>query len=143
MTTHPHPDLQLLKSHLQDIHDSIAYFQPLIARPPILDSSFDAAEESNEENQWLKQENIPGLKKLKENTKIDLGILDKVISTSCFSKKKKKKEMNPYNSSFSSSLTILIVPIYLLCPRMLHTLLLYGMKFCVLRRRSCLYSKPS
>ncbi|KAF8802371.1 hypothetical protein BYT27DRAFT_7226460 [Phlegmacium glaucopus] len=77
MTTSPHPDLQLLKSHLQQIHDSISFFKPLIARPPIIDSSFDPSDESNEENQWLKQENIPGLKKLKENIKIDLGMLDK------------------------------------------------------------------
>lgn len=68
-----------LKSHLQRIHDSIPYFQPLIARPPILDSSFEAANESNEEHQWPKQEGIPGLKKLKENIGIDLESLNKVL----------------------------------------------------------------
>jgi hypothetical protein len=78
MTEHPAAELHLLKSHLQRIHDSIPYFQPLTARPPILDSSFEAANESNDESQWLKQENIPGLKKLKENIGIDLVALDKV-----------------------------------------------------------------
>ena len=73
-----HPDLRLLKSHLQQIYESISYFQPLTPRPPILDSSFEAANESNEESQWLKQENIPGLKKLKANIGIDLVALDKV-----------------------------------------------------------------
>ncbi len=75
-------DLQLLKSRLQQIHDSIPYFQPLTARPPILDSSFEATNESTEESQWLKQENIPGLKKLKENIGIDLVVLDKVLLNS-------------------------------------------------------------
>ena len=73
------PNLQLVKSHLQQIYDSISQFQPLTPRPPILDSSFEAASESNEESQWLKQENIPGLKKLKENIGIDLAALEKVL----------------------------------------------------------------
>ena len=95
-TKSPHADLQLVKSHLQQIHDSISYFKPLTARPPILDSSYDSTNESNEENQWLKQENIPGLKKLKDNIKIDLAALDKVtFFFSLFCKQKKKVDMNP------------------------------------------------
>ncbi|KAF8153239.1 hypothetical protein B0H34DRAFT_97427 [Crassisporium funariophilum] len=79
MTALPHIELQILKSRLQQIHNAISNFQPLTARPPILDSSYDAANETNEENQWLKQENIPGLKKLRDNIKIDLGVLEKFL----------------------------------------------------------------
>ncbi|KAF8958952.1 hypothetical protein BDZ97DRAFT_1906350 [Flammula alnicola] len=75
----PHPDLQSLKLQLLQIHDAIANFKPLTERPPILDSSFDAANEINEENQWLHQESVPGLKKLRENIKIDLGVLEKFL----------------------------------------------------------------
>ena len=91
--------LQLLKSRLQQIHDSISYFQPLTARPPILDSSFEPVNESNEEDQWLKQENIPGLKKLKENIALDLTALDKVLFH--FSFITKEKLQNKPNNSFS------------------------------------------
>jgi len=75
-----HPDLQSIRSHLLQIHGAISDFKPLTARPPILDSSYDSMSENSEENQWLNQENVPGLKKLKENIKLDLGILEKVIS---------------------------------------------------------------
>ena len=83
MATTPHPELQDLRTRLTCIHEALENFKPLIARPPILDSSFDSSTgvDVNEENQWLHQENIPGLKKLKENIKIDLGILDKVFDT--------------------------------------------------------------
>ena len=74
-----HPDLQSIRSHLFQIYDAISNFRPLTARPPILDSSYDSTNENSEENQWLNQENIPGLKKLKEDIKLDLGVLDKVI----------------------------------------------------------------
>jgi len=47
-----------------------------------LDSSYNSSGENSEENQWLNQENIPGLKKLKENIRLDLGILEKVIPAS-------------------------------------------------------------
>jgi hypothetical protein len=74
-----HPDLQCIRSRLLQILDDISNFKPLTARPPILDSSCDSTSENNEEDQWLNQENIPGLKKLKENIKLDLGVLEKVI----------------------------------------------------------------
>lgn len=74
-----HPDLQSIRSHLIQIHDAISNFKPLTARPPILDSSCDSTSENDEENQWLNQEDIPGLKKLKETVKLDLGVLEKVI----------------------------------------------------------------
>ena len=133
-------DLQLVKSDLQQIYDSISYFQPLTARPPIIDSSFEAASESNEESQWLKQENIPGLKKLKENIGIDLVSLNKVLLNHPLFIR--LKNLGSSSIIFSSFLTILHVQIYLLYPRMLHTLLLYGMKFYVLQHRLSLSLKP-
>ncbi|KAJ3505958.1 hypothetical protein NLJ89_g7139 [Agrocybe chaxingu] len=81
MESLPHPDLQEIRSRLLQIHDAISNFKPLTPRPPILDSSFDASNDVTEENQWLHQENVPGLKKLKENIKIDLGILDKFLNS--------------------------------------------------------------
>ena len=134
-------DLQLVKSHLQQIYDSISYFQPLTARPPIIDSSFEAASESNEESQWLKQENIPGLKKLKENIGIDLVALDKVLLNRPLFINVKSLETS--SIIFSSFLTILLVQIYLLYPQMLHTLLQYGMKSYVLQHRLSLSLKLS
>lgn len=132
-------DLQLVKSHLQQVYDSISYFQPLTARPPIIDSSFEAASESNEESQWLKQENIPGLKKLKENIGIDLVALDKVLLNHLLFIKFKSFETS--SIIFSSFSTILLVQIYLPYPRMLLTSLLYGMKFYVLQHRLSLSLK--
>ncbi|CAA7269905.1 unnamed protein product [Cyclocybe aegerita] len=81
MVSLPYPDLQKIRSRLLQIHDAISNFKPLTPRPPILDSSLDASNDVTEENQWLHQENVPGLKKLKENIKIDLGILDKFLNS--------------------------------------------------------------
>ncbi|KAF8188042.1 hypothetical protein BJ912DRAFT_904113 [Pholiota molesta] len=74
-----HPELHAIRTLLSQIHDQIANFKPLTARPPILDSSYDFTGEATGENQWLHQENVPGLKKLKENIKIDLGVLEKFL----------------------------------------------------------------
>ncbi|KDR74853.1 hypothetical protein GALMADRAFT_70436 [Galerina marginata CBS 339.88] len=81
-----HHDLQVIKARLLHIHNAISNFRPLTARPPILDSAFEAAAASgennpgdNEENQWLQQESIPGLKKLRESIKVDLGVLEKFL----------------------------------------------------------------
>jgi len=75
----PHPELQTLKARLQQIYDATLTFKPLTARPPILDSSYENGSEDADDNQWLRQENVPGLKKLGESIKIDLGVLEKVI----------------------------------------------------------------
>ncbi|KAF9557796.1 hypothetical protein CPC08DRAFT_764343 [Agrocybe pediades] len=75
----PHPELQALKTRLQQIYEATITFKPLTARPPILDSSYDAETEDNDDNQWLRQENVPGLKKLGESIKIDLGVLEKFL----------------------------------------------------------------
>ncbi|KAF9472705.1 hypothetical protein BDN70DRAFT_818263 [Pholiota conissans] len=74
-----HPELHATRALLHHINVQIAHFKPLTARPPILDSSYDNANEVTEENQWLHQENVPGLKKLKETIKLDLGALDKFL----------------------------------------------------------------
>ncbi|KJA18703.1 hypothetical protein HYPSUDRAFT_190699 [Hypholoma sublateritium FD-334 SS-4] len=74
-----HPELQSIRQQLLQIHDHILNFKPLTARPPILDSSYEFTNEATEENQWLHQENIPGLKKLKESIRVDLGVLDKFL----------------------------------------------------------------
>ncbi|TFK31941.1 hypothetical protein BDQ12DRAFT_639392 [Crucibulum laeve] len=74
-----HPELQLLRIRLQNIHDAISNFQPSSSRPPILDSSLDVGADAGEEGQWLQQENIPGLKKLRDSIKIDLDVLEKFL----------------------------------------------------------------
>jgi hypothetical protein len=76
----PHPELRQLRTRLQDIHDAISNFHPLTAKPPILDSSLDIGPggDPSEDGQWLQQEHIPGLKKLRDSVKIDLDVLEKV-----------------------------------------------------------------
>ncbi|KAK0214288.1 hypothetical protein EDD85DRAFT_924506 [Armillaria nabsnona] len=69
-----HPTLRILRTRLQAIHDSISHFQPPTRRPPILDSSLDLID-----TQWLQQDHIPGLRKLKDTIKIDLDVLDKFL----------------------------------------------------------------
>lgn len=75
-----HPALQQLRLQLQSIYDAISNFQPT-SKPPILDSSLDVGGDSSEDGQWLQQEHIPGLKKLRDSVKIDLDVLEKVGAT--------------------------------------------------------------
>ncbi|SJL10638.1 uncharacterized protein ARMOST_14029 [Armillaria ostoyae] len=74
MIMNSHPTLRVLRTRLQAIHDSISHFQPPTRRPPILDSSLDL-----NDAQWLQQDHIPGLRKLKDTIKIDLDVLDKFL----------------------------------------------------------------
>ena len=76
-----HVALHHLRVRLQTIHESISSYQPLTGRPPILDSSLDTA--GDEDGQWLQQDNVQGLKRLKDWVKIDLDVLEKV-KTSLF-----------------------------------------------------------
>ncbi|KAF9467151.1 hypothetical protein BDZ94DRAFT_1186166 [Collybia nuda] len=76
----PHSGLQQLRTRLQDIYDAISSFQPLTAKPPILDSSLDIGGDPSEDGQWLQQEHIPGLKKLRDSIKIDLDVLEKFLN---------------------------------------------------------------
>lgn len=75
-----HSDLQRLNVRLQQIHEAISNFQPLTERPPILDSSLDVNTDAGEDSQWLQQEHIQGLKNLRDNIKIDLDVLQKVLA---------------------------------------------------------------
>ncbi|KAJ7135401.1 hypothetical protein C8R43DRAFT_1203621 [Mycena crocata] len=77
MSSVAHPDLHILKSTLGSIHESLSNFRPLAVRPPILDSSTDAAAEL--EDGWLQQDNIPGLKQLRDSVKIDLDGLERFL----------------------------------------------------------------
>jgi hypothetical protein len=75
MASPPHHELHLLHKNLQNIYDALLNFKPLAGVPPILDSSIDA--DPNDDGQWLRHENIPGLKKLRESIKFDIDILEK------------------------------------------------------------------
>ncbi|KAJ6588419.1 hypothetical protein B0H19DRAFT_1367033 [Mycena capillaripes] len=76
-----HPELHPLKSLLRSIHESLSNFRPLAARPPILDSSTEAITglDATDDGQWLQQENIPGLKQLRDSVRIDLDVLDRFL----------------------------------------------------------------
>ena len=87
-----HTDLHALRAQIHQIHAQIDNFQPHSERLPIFDwfaeryGEDDNGEglEDNSRNpvqgseNWLRPEPIPGLKKLKENIKLDLELLEKV-----------------------------------------------------------------
>ncbi|KAJ6505927.1 hypothetical protein DFH09DRAFT_943585 [Mycena vulgaris] len=75
MASLPHPELHLLHKKLQTVYDALLNFRPLAGTPPILDSSVDA--DPNDDGQWLRHENIPGIKKLRESIKFDIDLLEK------------------------------------------------------------------
>jgi len=68
------PDFALRRK-LQAIHNDIANFKPLTTRPTILDSSVDAG---RDDDPWLQQEIVPGLKNLRQAVKRDLDVLEAV-----------------------------------------------------------------
>ncbi|KAJ6604966.1 hypothetical protein B0H10DRAFT_1821281 [Mycena sp. CBHHK59/15] len=70
-----HPELHLLHEKLQNVYDALLNFRPLAGSPPILDSSVGS--DPNDDGQWLRHENIPGIKKLRESIKFDIDILAK------------------------------------------------------------------
>ncbi|KAJ7625009.1 hypothetical protein DFH06DRAFT_745683 [Mycena polygramma] len=76
-----HPELHPLNATLRSIHESLSNFRPLAVRPPILDSSTEAitGQDSTDDGQWLQQENIPGLKQLRDSVKIDLDVLERFL----------------------------------------------------------------
>ncbi|KAG6852306.1 hypothetical protein C0991_001073 [Blastosporella zonata] len=71
----PHIALQHLRVRLNQIYEAISSYQPFHGRPPVLDSSLDTS--ADEDAQWLHQDNVQGLKKLKDSVKIDLDVLCK------------------------------------------------------------------
>src|SRR5262245_16822362 len=74
----PHQELHALRSRLEGIHTSIVNFEPFPLKPPILDSSVSIDGDASEDSPWLRRENIPGLRNLRDSVKRDLDILDKV-----------------------------------------------------------------
>ncbi|KAJ3556738.1 hypothetical protein NP233_g11911 [Leucocoprinus birnbaumii] len=76
MTAEIHPELQQLRLKLQEIYAASAHFRPLSLKPPILDSSIENSTESPEESPWTHQEQIPGLRQLRESIRLDLDVLD-------------------------------------------------------------------
>ncbi|KAJ7762290.1 hypothetical protein DFH07DRAFT_813786 [Mycena maculata] len=78
MSSLPHPELRLLHEKLENVFDALLNFKPLAGSPPILDSSVDA--DPNDDGQWLRHENIPGVKKLRESIKFDIDLLAKFLS---------------------------------------------------------------
>ncbi|KAF9450031.1 hypothetical protein P691DRAFT_505554 [Macrolepiota fuliginosa MF-IS2] len=75
-----HPELRQLRTQLQDIYAASAYFHPLSLKPPILDSSIDIASAPSEDSPWTQQEQIPGLRQLRESIRLDLDVLDKFLN---------------------------------------------------------------
>ncbi|KIY49854.1 hypothetical protein FISHEDRAFT_72481 [Fistulina hepatica ATCC 64428] len=71
-----HANLRELRKQLDDVHQSLLHFYPPAIRLPILDSSLDFLA-GPDDTQWVLQDHIPGLKKLKDAIHIDLEILDK------------------------------------------------------------------
>ncbi|CAK5280458.1 unnamed protein product [Mycena citricolor] len=69
-----HQDLETLYQELFDIHDALLDFKPLVEAPPILDSS-SIDSDPNDDGQWLKHENIPGIKHLRESIRMDIDFL--------------------------------------------------------------------
>ena len=70
-----HHDLHLLRNRLEDIYISTESFDPMTPKPPILDTSLEI--NLDEENQWG-NENVPGMKILREAIKGDLERLESV-----------------------------------------------------------------
>ena len=67
-----HHDLRLLRTRLQDIYLSAASFEQMTPKPPILDSSLDINSDEGG------QENVPGMRILREAIKCDLDRLEAV-----------------------------------------------------------------
>ncbi|EKM78408.1 hypothetical protein AGABI1DRAFT_121501 [Agaricus bisporus var. burnettii JB137-S8] len=80
MTLNFYPDLRQLHSKLQAIYAASADFQPLSLKPPILDSSIEPFNNnSSDDSPWVHQEQIPGLKQLREYIRLDLEVLGKFL----------------------------------------------------------------
>lgn len=78
MATEFHPELRQLRTKLQEIYAASAHLHPLSLKPPILDSSVVIANEPSEDSPWTQQEQVPGLRQLRESIRLDLDVLDKV-----------------------------------------------------------------
>jgi hypothetical protein len=72
----PHPELWDIRRRLERIHDTLCSFSLPEIQHPILDSSVDLT--GNDKDQWTQQQEISGLRKLRETVKVDLNVLQKV-----------------------------------------------------------------
>lgn len=72
----PHADLHALREKLKDILQSVSSFAPSVSRPPIIDSSFDLV--GNPAENAPQQDEVKGLRALKDTVKRDLDVLEKV-----------------------------------------------------------------
>lgn len=70
----PHNDLHQLCARLRAIHSSAASFEPPTPRPPIIDASTDI----EGDDEWKQQENISGMRLLRDAVKGDLERLEAV-----------------------------------------------------------------
>lgn len=73
-TLAPHDDLHQVCSKLRAIHSSAASFEPPRPRPPIIDASTDI----EGDDEWKLQENISGMRLLRDAVKGDLERLETV-----------------------------------------------------------------
>lgn len=71
-----HAELYILQAKLRDILKSVSSFRPSIARPPIIDSSFDISGNPDEDIQH--QDAVKGLRSFRDSVKRDLDVLEKV-----------------------------------------------------------------
>jgi hypothetical protein len=73
------PQLYQLRTKLQEIFTASANFHPLSLKPPVLDSSIESLNnDAPDDSPWVHQEQIPGLKQLREHIRLDLDVLGKV-----------------------------------------------------------------
>ncbi|KAJ7216621.1 hypothetical protein GGX14DRAFT_605561 [Mycena pura] len=81
MSSEPlHPDLHSIRASLGSIYESLSNFRPLAVRPPILGTSTESSgPDPADDEQWLYQESISGLKQLKDTVKIDLDFLERFL----------------------------------------------------------------
>lgn len=108
MTVEFHPELRQLRQKLQEIYAASAHFHPLSLKPPILDSSIEASNESSDDSPWTHQEQIPGLRQLRECIRLDLDVLDKVGGVYSI-------ELNAHNKGLRSSSSFLMTQLLLPC----------------------------
>lgn len=77
-TPKPHAELYAMRDKLRGILQSASSFSPSMAKPPIIDSSFDLAGNPTEDIQ--RQDAIKGLRALKDSVKRDLEVLEKFLA---------------------------------------------------------------
>lgn len=76
-STSPHPDLQILRTKLNDILRSISAFGPGTSRPPVIDASVELTGEATDDI-TTQQEALLGLRALRDAVQRDLDVLEKV-----------------------------------------------------------------